>query len=191
MKKTMALLAGAALMVLTTSAWAIPITGTISFTGSEFLTPSTATIANAIGIHFSNDAQVQGIGSGTYAAILGGTPATFTDFSFKPFEHGINSLWVLTYLDKTYSFDLSSLTTELQSNSFLVLKGEGILNATGFDPTPGNWFFSTQGQGATFSAESNPAPVPEPSTLVLLGAAFFGLAIYRKRRSNQDGSCHA
>ncbi|HBG07857.1 MAG TPA: hypothetical protein DDY22_20450 [Geobacter sp.] len=143
---------------------------------------------------FSNDAQVQGIGSGTYAAIPGGTPVTFTDFSFNPSlaSIGINPLWVLSYLDKTYSFDLLSIATDLQSDSFLVLKGTGILNATGFDATPGNWFFSTQGQGTSFSAESNAlTPVPEPSTLMLLGAAFFGLAIYGKRRNNQVGSCNA
>lgn len=192
MKKFTTLLAATALMMLTTSAWAIPITGTINFTGSEILTPAGADLLSATGINFGAT-QVEGFGVGTYAAIAADTPVTFTDFTFKPASEiaPIASFWTLTQLGTTYSFDLDSLNIEFQSANFLNLLGEGVLHATGYDSTPGNWFYSSQDGGTAFSAESSPAPVPEPGTIVLLGAGLFGLAVFGKRRMNQDPSCDA
>lgn len=190
MKKFTALLAATALMMLATSAWAIPITGTINFTGSEILTPVGSTLLSATGLNFG-DSQVQGQRTGTYAPITSETPVTFSDLTFKPSSAvtPIESFWVLTYLDKTYSFDLNTVNVEHQSINFLNLMGEGVLHATGFDATPGNWFYSSQDGGTAFSAQSSPAPVPEPGTIVLLGAGLFGLAVFGKRRMNQDPSC--
>lgn len=192
MKKITALLAATALMMLTTSAWAIPITGTINFTGSELLTPGGSTLLSATGLDFRGS-QIEGRGTGTYAPIAADTPVAFTDLTFKP-SSGVTpmeSFWILTYLDKTYSFDLNSVNVEFQSSNFLNLVGEGVLHATGFDPTPGNWFYSSQDGGTAFSAQSSSAPVPEPGTIVLLGAGLFGLAVFGKRRMNQDASCDA
>lgn len=187
MKKLIALLAATALMMLTTSVWAVPITGTINFTGSEILTPGGASLLSATGLAF-NDVHVEGAVAGTYAAITTDTPVTFTDFTFNPASGltPIASFWSLTHLDKTYSFDLNAINTEFQSNNFLNLLGTGVLHATGYDATPGNWFFSSQDGGTTFSAQSSPPPVPEPGTIVLLGAGLFGLAVFGKRRLNHE-----
>jgi len=192
MKKFTAVLAATALMMLTTSAWAIPITGTINFTGSELLTPGGSTLLSATGLDFRGS-QVEGQGTGTYAAIAADTPVTFSDLTFKPSTEltPMESFWTLTYLDKSYSFDLNAINVEFQSTHFLNLLGEGVLHATGFDATPGNWFYSSQDGGTAFSAESSPAPIPEPGTVVLLGAGLFGLAVFGKRRMNQDPSCDA
>lgn len=192
MKKFTALLAATALMMLATSAWAIPITGALNFTGSEVMTPTGTDLLSATGIDFGGS-QMEGLGTGTYAAIRPDTPVTFTDFTFKPAAAvtPIESFWTLTYLGSTYSFDLNSINIEFQSNNFLNLFGEGVLHATGYDATPGNWFYSSQDGGTAFSAESSPAPVPEPGTVMLLGAGLFGLAIYGKRRVNQVPSCDA
>ncbi|WP_224961954.1 PEP-CTERM sorting domain-containing protein [Geomonas subterranea] len=192
MKKVPAVLATAALVMLTTSAWAIPITGTINFTGSGHATPNAAAIINATGVFFG-DSQVAGTNSGTYSAIAVGTPVVFTGFTFNPSSGLVpmESLWTLTSLGNTYSFDLNSINRGHQSKYFLNLLGEGVLHATGFDPTPGNWYYSSQDGATAFSAESSSAPVPEPGTFALLGAGLLGLAVYGKRRRNHDHSCNA
>ena len=40
-----------------------------------------------------------------------------------------------------------------------------------------------RGDFAPFSHDAETAPVPEPSTLVLLGAGLLGLAVYRRKKS--------
>lgn len=191
MKKFTAVLATAALMMLTASAWATPITGTISFIGSGHTTPNAAAIINATGLFFG-DSQVAGTNTGTYSAIAVGTPVAFTDFTFNP-SSGLpmESFWTLTSLGNTYSFDLNAINIDYQSQYFLNLLGEGVLHATGYDPTPGYWFYSSQDGATAFSAESSTAPVPEPGTVALLGAGLFVLAVYGKRRLNRDNSCNA
>lgn len=42
------------------------------------------------------------------------------------------------------------------------------------------------GTSASYNANVTVAPVPEPGTMVLLGAGLLGLAIYGKRRMNKD-----
>jgi hypothetical protein len=190
MKKFTALLAGAALLMMATSALATPITGIINFTGAELLTPTAAALHNATGMDFGNS-EVHGIRTGTYAAIPVNIPVTFSDVTFNPFIEPVDALWSLTYLGITYSFELETLQIDLQSSTHLDLSGKGVLHATGYEDTAGSWFYSTQGSGSTFSAEADASPVPEPGTLMLLGAGFFGVAVLFKRNKNQSGAACA
>jgi hypothetical protein len=190
MKKLTALLAGAALMLMATSAMAIPITGSIDFTGAEILTPLSTSLVNATGLKFLSG-EVHGVHTGTFAPIAIDTAVTFNNLIFKPAPTLVNPFWTLTFLGTTYSFDLQTIAVDLQSATHLDLSGTGILHATGYDDTPGVWFYSTQGNGSTFSAQNTAAPVPEPATLLLLGAGFFGLAIFSKRSKNQNPTCAA
>jgi hypothetical protein len=192
MRKLTALLAGAALMLMATSAMAIPITGSIDFTGAEVLTPLSSTLENASGLNFLSG-EVHGVRTGTFAPIAIDTPVVFNNLVFKPAAALVNPFWTLTFLGITYSFDLQTIALDLQSATHLDLSGTGILHATGFDDTPGIWFYSTQGNGSTFSAQNTAttAPVPEPGTLLLLGAGLFGIAVFSKRTKNQDPSCAA
>jgi hypothetical protein len=193
MKRIIALLAGVALMSLTTSAMAIPITGSIAFTGAlELVGPAHLNTQNATGIHFDNPGLVTTGATGTYATIPGYpplslsylTPVTFKDFNFALSSGPVNPLWTLSYGGDTFDFILTSVAATRIAPNGLLLNGTGMLQATGYDDTAGSWALTTQ-DGLTkilsFSATSDDPPVPEPCTLLFLGAGLLALAIFGKR----------
>lgn len=181
MKKLATILAGTALMLMTAvSAMAAPITGEIGFTGIMTKYTPTGNIATATGLDFASAVVNTASGSFSPIPVLPPTAVTFKDFVFNP-PAEVDNLWQLTYDSVTYAFDLKDIAVVFQSSAGLILEGTGILHVTGYDDTPGSWTFSGQRTGMTFSAAST---VPEPGTMILLGAGFLGLAIYGKRRRN-------
>jgi len=84
-------------------------------------------------------------------------------------------------------FTVGGLTTSIQSITatdtsiggvpITIFGGTALFTAAGYDPTMGTFGFSTQGSGpVTFSATGASSPVPEPSTLALMGSGVLGLA---------------
>jgi len=189
MKKLATFLA-VAILLMTTSAMAVPISGTIGFFGSLALTGLTDPVvaATATGVNF-NSGFVYGGKSGDFATVNDFTPVSFSNFTFNPSlsPSPVTDLWTFKSGDITYSFDLLSITASNVPSNTLALNGYGLLHITGFEDTYCNWVLTTQdGKVGDLIFSASAAPVPEPGTMVLLGFGLVGLAIYGKRRMNKE-----
>jgi hypothetical protein len=93
----------------------------------------------------------------------------------------LSPLWSIAGPDN-FAFHLATATVELQT-AFLLISGTGTLTGTGYDNTPGTWFFSTQGvpTDGKFSWSSTTTAVPELETTALLGATLLGACLVRRR----------
>jgi hypothetical protein len=85
-----------------------------------------------------------------------------------------------------FTFDLSSSTIVSQSAFFLNITGTGMVSGNGFDPTPGDWSFtSTDSNGkirSSFGFQSDTAAVPDGgATAALLGLALAGVGVLRRK----------
>ena len=72
-----------------------------------------------------------------------------------------------------YKFwDVGATTPTTTQEIFMFLNGEGFDSQLALGNIRG------------FDTAAEAAPVPEPGTMMLLGAGFLGLAVYSKRRKN-------
>ncbi|MDD2898784.1 MAG: PEP-CTERM sorting domain-containing protein [Desulfuromonadaceae bacterium] len=89
--------------------------------------------------------------------------------------------------DLTYNFSAAELAVLMgnitSANPLATSTNPYASFGLGFDPDCHYY-----NDGITFNIETAPitTPVPEPGTMMLLGAGMFGLAIYGKRRMNKD-----
>jgi hypothetical protein len=86
-----------------------------------------------------------------------------------------------------YSFDATGLAIIGDSPETITMYGPGIAHITGFDDTPGIWYFSANNAGGTasFSASTDVRAVPEPGTMLLLGMGLVGVGTFGRRKQKK------
>ena len=187
MKTSKTILATFAVILLACAAFspqaqAAMITGGISLGGAFTTDTGNVNTANAF-TSFSNVFVVSVNGDYSGVPTGGSSPAvTQNPFTFDPFTLPVTPLWTFMFGGNTYSFDLLSCSISQQGGGSLILTGSGTLNITGFDATSGDWVFTGNQAGGTFSFSSSNAAVPEGgSALILLGLGLVGLEVLRRK----------
>lgn len=168
--------------VLVANSYATPINGSIGMAGTWKDTggnTANSNLSDATGIDFKTATVLT---ADFDLAPLVGQSITMTDFTFNPFPvAGVVPLWTKIVGTDTYSFDLTSLTVDVQNSSQINLSGTGTFSVTGFDPTPGEWTWTGNALGTAFTWSDSATVVPEPATMLLFGAGLAGLAGVRRK----------
>lgn len=177
----------------------IPITGSLSFSGTTTINGTSFVTATEFTSFQNVTVGAPSALSGNYVGTSGAT-VTMTPFIWSPptASTPVNPLWTFVSGGNTYAFDLSVLHVDYASTSGLLLSGLGTATITGpgldFQNTSGTWNLSSQSLGQssfTFSSTTTvPNSVPDGgTTATLLGGSLFGLAmIGRKQKQIQSKS---
>lgn len=174
---------------------AIPITGSIAFSGSG----SASLVSGTTTVTAASPWTIVG-GTVDYAGLAGKSvsvfPISYTGSGIAAvLTAPVTPQWSFTVSGITYSFDLLALisgTTMIGSTTTVALSGTGIAHITGKADTFATWSLSGGGVGKgtlTFAFETTSATgkavptIPDGGTTVmLLSAAFGGLAWVNARR---------
>jgi hypothetical protein len=184
-------LATAGLMSLTASA--VPITGSIGFTGTYTQNGGTLGILNT-----ATSMSITGVGVDTSSGSLAGATAPLSFIT--PIDVNPNgplpaltgaTLWSVTVGGEVFTFTINSATQVYSDASQINIQGSGIMNDSGaaigldLEATAGTFQLGFGRSGTAFTWQSTSAAnVPDGgTTVILLGAALAGLTLVRRRFS--------
>jgi hypothetical protein len=160
---------------------AIPVTGTIGFTGQASFDTSSVGTATAVESWFNT--VVNGT-SGSFSTVALNTPVTIAaPWSFHT-TTPITAFWTAD----GFTFELLASSIVTQGTGFVFVTGTGIVTGNGYNQTALDWNFSSQGNAVTttpswtFSASSLSVP-DGGTTVLLLGAALSGIAMIKRKLS--------
>lgn len=172
MKKLFALFTSAALLFVVSTASAVPIDGTINFTGVSNTTAVSGVVTNVV---FQNQSVGVPTGDFALAGIVYQDTVTFTNLNpVAP----TNALWSVG----GFTFDLLNVLTNTVSGAGAVeISGSGLVKAAGFDDTVFSWLYTAQaGKNQTFSASS----IPAPAGTALLGLTLLAFGLSRRNKKS-------
>ena len=179
MKKIITLFVAA---VVASSAYAMPISGSIGFVGTWSGNGTQIGDGTGAGDHTSisfADEVVFGARTGDYASIPVLTAATFSDIDLTATA---GAIWSLVFAGDTFAFTSTSYTVT-RSDDSIEIDGSGIATITGgFDPTAGSFVVTVNEQGANFTFSSSTVVPETGSTIALLGLGLAGLGTIARRR---------
>lgn len=169
----------------TVQAVPVPITGSISMSGSASFDTASVNTATTVTAWGNPNAVTVGSDNGAFGAILSGSVVTMTpNWTFAPAPGSqVSPLWSVG----GFTFSIISDTIIQQSGGFLTVSGIGTMANANYLTTTYAWNFSSQdplnGQPAgtgTFSAAALGVP-DGGTTAMLLGIALSGVALLRKK----------
>jgi VPDSG-CTERM motif len=163
-------------------AQAVSITGYINFAGAVRYDTNSLLTATRV-TQWKNSTVLGAATTGDFAA-----------FTFDGEHVTMAHTWIFNPSTVTpalwrvggFTFDLTSSTIVSQTVNFLNITGTGTVTGNGFDPTPGEWSFtSTNSNGhtrSTFGFQSQTNAVPDGgATAALLGLALTGVEVLRRK----------
>jgi hypothetical protein len=172
----------AVVLVGTMGVQAVPINGSIGFTGtytqnggsSDNLTTATSFTINTISVNTTAGVFV-GAGSPTFASPIGVNPANNLIPSIQ--------LWSVLVGSTTYRLLVTTETESLDTMAQLNLLGAGMItDGNSADNTFGVWQLGFGLSGSSFTWQSTSAAVPDGgATVTMLGLALSGVALLKKK----------
>ncbi len=180
MNKFNKLLIAVGLFALATSAIAVPISGSIGFSGLFTHNGAGNDLALATTIT-PNSVATLGIGSGDFSGIGNGVATVYMPFTFLPAAVlPVNGIWSVG----GFTFDLTTMILLGQSSTQVNLTGAGVMKSAGFDDTDFTWEFTANQSTATLNFSSSSANVPAPGIAMLMAIGLAGVGVASKARKS-------
>lgn len=193
MKKISILLATVAIVAMASVAWAVPTTWTdsIDFNPDIKIPPAYSYIHNIAENGFSSLWMGGNDTISSYVLTLSlydDNRGTRTIFGTIPDGTEVGGIWTSALDHYTYNFNLTSQDFAGSFLGALDIWADGrigvkVTEESGLSNILGDFYLASS--TLTVYGDNGSAPVPEPGTMVLLGAGLMGLAVFGKRRMNK------